>query len=167
LRKTIVLAAAALMVATNVKAADLTLLVGGSMQIPFRQVGADFARDTGNKMKFVVDTTGALQKHLRSGEKADIILVSAQGMDQLEKEHLIQSGSRVDLAIADIGVSIRVGATAPDLSSPDAFKRAMLAANSISVVDPKAGGTSGMYLDGLFRRLGIAEEVRKKVVLRN
>ena len=166
MRNTIVLAATALMVATNVKAADLTLLVGGSMQIPFRQVGADFARETGNKMKFIVDTTGALQNHLRSGEKADIILVSTQGMAQLEKEHLIQSGSRVDLAIADIGVSVRTGATAPDLSSPDAFKRAMLGAKSISVVDPKAGGTSGMYLDGLFRRLGIAEEVRKKSVLR-
>jgi molybdate transport system substrate-binding protein len=167
LRNTVVLAAAALLVATNAKAADLTLLVGGSMQIPFRQVGADFARETGNKLKFIVDTTGALQKHLRAGENSDIILVSTQGMDQLEKEHLIQSGTRVDLAIADIGVSIAAGATAPDLSSPEAFKRAMLGANSISVVDPKAGGTSGMYLDGLFRRLGIAEEVRKKVVLRN
>ena len=167
MRSAIVLATAALLIATNAKAADLTLLVGGSMQVPFRQIGADFARETGNRMKFIVDTTGALQKHLRSGEKADIILVSTQGMDQLEKEHLIQPGSRVDLAIADIGVSVRAGAAAPDLSSPDAFKRAMLGAKSISVVDPKAGGTSGIYLNGLFRRLGIADEVRKKAVLRN
>jgi len=167
MRIAITLAAAALLAATTAEAADLTLLVGGSMQVPFRQVGTDFARQTGNKMKFVVDTTGALQKHLRSGEKADIILVSTQGMDQLEKEHLIQPGSRVDLAIADIGVSVRAGAPSPDLSSPEAFKRAMLSAKSISVVDPKAGGTSGMYLDGLFRRLGIAEEVSKKSVLRN
>jgi len=167
MRSAISLAAAALLAATSAEAADLTLLVGGSMQVPFRQVGADFARQTGNKMKFVVDTTGALQKHLRSGEKSDIILVSTQGMDQLEKEHLIQPGSRVDLAIADIGVSVRAGAPSPDLSSPEAFKRAMLGAKSISVVDPKAGGTSGMYLDGLFRQLGIAEEVGKKSVLRN
>ena len=81
-------------------AAQLKLLVGGSMQEPFREVGADFAKQTGHKLDFTVDTTGALQKHLRSGEKADIILVSAPGMDALEKEHLIMPGTRVELANA-------------------------------------------------------------------
>ena len=73
-------------------------------------------------------------------------------------------GTRVDLASAAIGISVRAGSPSPDLSSADAFKKAMLAARSISVVDPKAGGTSGIYLDGLFQRMGIADEVKKKTV---
>jgi len=158
------LAATLILAAVPANAAQLKLLVGGSMQEPFREVGADFAKKTGHKLDFTVDTTGALQKRLRDGEKADIILVSAPGMDALEKEHLVVPGSRVELANATIGVSVRAGASLPDISSPEAFKKAMLAARSISYVDPKSGGTSGGYLDGLFQRMGIADEVKKKVV---
>jgi len=134
------------------------------MQVPFKEVGASFAKKTGNKLDFVVDTTGALQKRLRSGEKADIILISAPGMDALEKEHLIVPGTRVDLASAAMGISVKAGASSPDLSSPDAFKATMLSAHSVALVDPKAGGTSGIYLDGLFQQMGIAEAVKKKTV---
>ncbi|MGH9615027.1 MAG: molybdate ABC transporter substrate-binding protein [Bryobacteraceae bacterium] len=156
-----------MLVASQAQAAELTLLVGGSMATPFREIGAEFARSTGNKLKFVINTTGALQKRMRAGEKADIIMISARGMDELEREQLILSGSRVELATAEIGVSVRSGAVSPDLSTPDAFKRAMLAARSIALVDPKAGGTSGIYLDGLFQKLGIADEVRGKAVFGN
>ena len=155
--KPLLLATALIFASMPADAAQLKLLVGGSMQEPFREVGADFAKQTGHKLDFTVDTTGALQKHLRSGEKADIILVSAPGMDALEKEHLIMPGTRVELANAAIGVSVHAGAASPDISSPEAFKKAMLAAHSISYVDPKSGGTSGGYLDGLFQRMGIAD----------
>jgi molybdate transport system substrate-binding protein len=133
----------------------------------FQQVGASFARKTGNRIAYIFDTTGALQKHLRSGEPADIILVSAQGMDQLDRDHLILPGSQTEIAIAKIGVSVHRDAAHPDLSTPEAFKHALLAAHSIALVDPKAGGTSGIYLDGLFQRLGIAEDVKKKAVWAN
>ena len=166
-RKTILIAAAALLAASQAQAAQLTLLVGGSMATTFREIGAEFARKTGNKLNFIMDTTGALQKRMRAGETADIIMISAQGMDQLEQEKLIVPGSRVELATATIGVSVRSGAAAPDLSTPDSFRHAMLAARSIALVDPKAGGTSGIYLDGLFQRLGIADEVRRKALFVN
>ena len=159
-----IVAAALLLAVGQADAANMRLLVGGAMQEPFREVGASFSKKTGNALDFVVDTTGALQKRLRSGEKADIILVSAPGMDALEKEQLIVPGTRVDLASAAIGVSVHAGAGSPDLSSSEAFKKAMLSARSIALVDPKAGGTSGIYLDGLFQRMGIADEVKKKTV---
>lgn len=167
MRKSLAVAAAAWLAVAPAKAADLTLLVGGSMATVFKEVGAEFSRTTGNKLDYVMDTTGALLKDLRSGEPADIILVSAQGMDQLDRDHLILPGSRTDIAIAKIGVSVRRGAVSPDLSTPDAFKRAMLKAHSIALVDPKAGGTSGIYLDTLFQRLGIGDDVKKKAVWAN
>ena len=71
-------AAALIFVSIPADAAQLKLLVGGSMQEPFREVGADFAKQTGHKLDVTVDTTGALQKRLRSGEKADIILVDGE-----------------------------------------------------------------------------------------
>src|SRR4249919_2312970 len=104
--KTSIVTAGLIFAASQAEAAQVKLLVGGSMQEPFREVGADFAKKTGHMLDFTVDTTGALQKKLREGEKADIILVSASGMDALEKEHLIMPGTRVDLASAAIGVSV-------------------------------------------------------------
>jgi len=147
-------------------AAQLKLLVGGAMAEPVKKAGADYSRKTSNTLDYMVNTTGALQGKLRAGEKADIIVISAPGMDALEKEKLIVPGTRVELARALIGVAVRAGAASPDLSSIDAFKKAILAARSVSYVDPKAGGTSGTYIAGLFQRLGIAEEVKKKTVFR-
>jgi molybdate transport system substrate-binding protein len=88
-------------------------------------------------------------------------------MDALEKENRIVPGTRVDIARGLIGVGMKPGAKAPDLSSPEAFKKAMLAAKSVSYVDPKAGGTSGTYMAGLFQKMGIAQEMQKKTVFRN
>jgi len=161
----LIAAASLAFAATQADAAQLKLLVGDAMSVPFHAVGADFAKKTGHALDFTDDTTGALQKKLRSGEKADIVLVSALGMNALEKEYLVVPGTRVELASAAIGVSVRAGAPSPDLSTPEAFKKAMLAAKSISYVDPRARGTSGIYLDGLFQRMEIADEMKKKAVL--
>ena len=162
-----ILTALMLLANTPVQAAELKLLVGGAMAASARAVGDDFSRATGNRLDIRVDTTGALQKLLRAGDKADVILLSAGGMDQLQAEHLIAAGTRIDLARALIGVSVRAGAAAPDISTVEAIKAALLAARSISYVDPRAGGTSGIYLDGLFQRMGIADAMRKKTVLAN
>jgi molybdate transport system substrate-binding protein len=167
--KTAMFAAAAMLAfaVARADAAELKLLVGGAMQEPFREVGAEFQKKTGHTLRFTVDTTGALQNKLRSGEKADLILVSSPGMDALEKENRIAPGTRVALGRAVIGVSVRKGASVPDLSSVDAFKKALLSARSVSYVNPKAGGTSGTYMAGLLQRMGIADEVNKKVVYGN
>jgi molybdate transport system substrate-binding protein len=156
-----------LFVAARVDGAQLKLLVGGAMAEPVKKVGADFSRKAGDQLDFTTDTTGALQNRLRSGEKADLIVVTAAGMDALEKENLIVPGTRVVLARGLIAVGVRAGAASPDLSSLEGFKKAILAARSVSFVDPKAGGTSGTYMAGLFQRMGIGDEVQKKTVFRN
>jgi molybdate transport system substrate-binding protein len=147
-------------------AAQLKLLLGGAVTEPVRKIGGEFSRKTSNQIDLTSNTSGALQKMLKSGEKADIVIVASSTMDALEKDHLIMPETRFDVARGLIGVGIRPGAASPDLSSVDAFKKAMLAARSVSYVDPKAGGTSGTYMAGLFQRLGIAAEMQKKTVFR-
>ena len=74
-------------------------------------------------------------------------------------------GSRMPLATSVTGIVVRAGAPHPDISSVDAVKRALLAARSVSYVDPKAGGSSGRAFAAALERLGIAEEVNRKAVL--
>ena len=156
-----------LFLANRVDAAQLRLLLGGAVTESVKKIGAEFSRKTSYQLDVATNTSGALQKMLRSGDKADIIIVASSAMDALEKEHLVIPGTRFDVARGLVGVGVRAGAASPDLSSVDAFKKAMLAARSVSYVDPKAGGTSGTYIAGLFRRLGIAAEMQKKTVFRN
>ena len=85
-------------------------------------------------------------------------------MDGLVKDNKVMAGSRISLARASIGVSVKAGSASPDLSTEEAFKKAMMAAKSISYVNPEAGGTSGTYMDGLFKKMGIGDSMHAKVV---
>ena len=70
-------------------AAQLKLLVGGAVTEPVKKVDAEFAKKSGHRADLTSDTSGALQNKLRSGEKADVIIISAPAMDALEKEKRI------------------------------------------------------------------------------
>jgi molybdate transport system substrate-binding protein len=132
------------------------------------KIGADFARSSGHKLEFVSDTTGALVNKLKAGEKADVIVVTEAAIDDLQKDGALVERSRTDLVRALVGVGVKAGpgAASPDLSSVDAFKQSLLAAKTVSYVDPKAGGTSGTYFEGLLARMGIAEQMKPKIVYR-
>jgi molybdate transport system substrate-binding protein len=148
-------------------AAELKVFVGGAMTETVSKIGEDFARSSGHKLEFVSDTTGALVNKLKAGEKADVIVVTEAAIDGLQKEGALIEGSRTELVRALVGVAVKAGsATAPDLSSVEAFKRSLLAAKTVSYVDPKAGGTSGTYFEGLLGRMGIAEQMQPKTVYR-
>ena len=146
--------------------AEVKVLVGGAVTVPVKGAGAAFARSSGNTLVYVSDTTGALQKRLAAGEKADLVIVAAPAMDTLQKENRVVAGSRVDLARALIGVAVRAGAASPDLSTPETFKAALLKARSVSYVNPASGGTSGTYFEGLLQRMGIADAMKAKIVYR-
>ena len=154
--KTTALAAVLALSAAGAQGAEMKLLIGGSMAAPFKEVGAEFAKRSGNTVDYTFDTTGALLKKLRQGEKADIVMVSEAGMDTLERDHLVAPGTRVDLSRALIGVSVKAGTAKPDISTPDALKTALMRARAVAYVDPKAGGTSGVYFAGLLKEIGRA-----------
>src|ERR1700704_4645023 len=121
-------------------AAELQIFLGGAMTETVEKIGAAFAKQSGNRLDYVSDTTGALQKRLAAGEKADVVVVTAAGLDAMQKENSILPASRVELVRALIGGAVRPGASSPNLSSPDAFKASLLAARSVSYVNPAAGG---------------------------
>jgi molybdate transport system substrate-binding protein len=75
------------------------------------------------------------------------------------------AGSVRPLAKGAIGVAVKTGAPRPDVGTIEQFKQALSAARHVAYIDPSAGGSSGVYLEGLFQRLGIAEQIHAKAVL--
>jgi len=146
--------------------AEVRIFTGGAMSEPVREVGNAFAKSSGHRLIYVTDTTGALSKRLLSGERADVIVVTAAAIQALEKDGKIAAGSRVDLARALIGVGVKVGAPSPDLSTTETFKAALLQAKTVSYVNPASGGTSGTYFEGLLQKMGIAAAMKPKTVYR-
>ena len=87
-------------------------------------------------------------------------------IDDLANKGKIVAGSRIDVAKVGIGVAVKEGAAAPDISTVDAFKRMLATAKSVAYIDPNSGGSSGIYFDKLLDRLGVGGQVRPKAKLK-
>jgi len=160
-------AALALLIAgAAAQAAELVIFATGSMADPLKEVGEDFTRQTGHTLRFVLGTTGAVMNRLKAGETGDVIVISAEAADTLQRQGKLLAGTRTDVARSLFGVVVKRGAPTPDISTSEAFRRTVLAAHSISYPDPVAAAASGGYIESLFARLGIVEEAKKKAILK-
>jgi molybdate transport system substrate-binding protein len=99
-----------------------------------------------------------------AGEAFDIVIMPPAPMAPLLGNRLVESSAKA-LARAGIGVAVRQGAAKPDIATVDSWKGSLLAATRIAYVDPASGGSSGIYLVGLFAKLGIAAALEPKSVL--
>ena len=146
-------------------AAEVKVLTAGAFKQVVLAVVPEFEK-SGHKVVVDNDTVGALTKRIDGGEAFDVVVVSPAAIDDLTKKGKVADGSKAALARVGIGVMVKAGAPAPDISSVEAFKRALLAAQSVAYIDPASGGSSGIYLAGLFDRLGIAAEIKPKAKLK-
>ena len=163
--RTIGFLAALLFAGGDGAAAELKVMATGSMAVPLREIAKKFARQNGHTVDVAVGITTTVSATLQAGEKPDLIEVTSFGMDQLEEEKLILTGSRVEIARALIGVAVRDGASVPDISTPEALERALQEARSVAYVNPRFAGQVGVNLLAFLKRLGIAGEVTKKATL--
>jgi molybdate transport system substrate-binding protein len=150
--------------AATAEAAEIKVLSAIGMQSVLEDLGPRFERATGHKLAISFVTAGAAVKRAQSGEAADVVIATRQGIDGLVKSSKASVANVTALASAGISVAIRKGAPKPDISSPDALKRTLLAAKSISYVNPVSGGASGIHFATVLERLGIANEMKSKTV---
>jgi molybdate transport system substrate-binding protein len=161
----VIMAVSAALLAAPAGAADLKVTSAGAVRGLIAQIIDDYSRQTGQKFDFTIGTTGQLRNIIASGQPADLIIVSAPLMGELEKTGKLTPGSRADLGRVGIGVAVRDGASAPDLSTPEAFKQALIDARSVAYTDPREGGTSSIYMLGVLDRFDLTDVVTRKAVL--
>jgi molybdate transport system substrate-binding protein len=127
-----------------------------------RQVGPQFEHETGHQLKVTEIYGPKFIKRLNAGEPfdADVLILRPDYIDAFIKEGKLLAETRTDLVQTGIGVEMRAGTPKPDISSVEAFKRALLGARSIAYLK---NGLESTYLDGLLAQLGIAEAVAAKL----
>lgn len=137
----------------------------GAVKPMVAALGAEFERESGTRVDYVFNTAGSLRERIKAGEVADLVVLSESIIDGLYKLGLIVSGTITDLGRTVTGVIVKEGAAMPDISTPEAFKQALLKAKSVAYTDPKAGGSGGIMFAALLEKMGIADAVNKKAVL--
>ena len=147
------------------QAAEIKLLGPVSLRVLLPGVLPEFEKSSGHKVTVGYATLGAITKRVTEGEAVDVAMVSPAQNEELQKQGKLLPGSRVDIAKVGYTVFVKKGAPKPDVATLDAFKQTMRDAKSIAMGDPAAGGGSGVYLDGLMKRLELSADVKPKAKL--
>ena len=145
--------------AVAAEGAEVRVLCAAAMRSVMNELGPRFEGATGHKLVIQFDVVGTLKRQIDAGEGFDVAILTTPLIKDAVKDGKIAAGTRADVARSGLGMIVRMGAPKPDISSADAFKRAMLNAKSISYA--KEGATA-IYLASLFERLGITEQMKAK-----
>ena len=144
---------------TSLQATELRVIAGGSMTALLNQLGPPFEQATGHKLSIHFDSTPNIITRINSGTAFDVVVVPVDVFKDAAAKAHFAAGPTIDIARVGYGVAIRAGAPKPDISTPDALKKALLDAQSIAFVPASAAGA---YVTKVFERLGIAEEMKAK-----
>lgn len=145
--------------ANMMHAAEISVMSTVAHKYAYLEMLSAFERASGHKVVTQWVPTVEVSRRIKAGETVDLILMVASGIDDLAKAGKIETASVAPFVQSGIGMAVRAGAPAPDVSSSDALRRALLAAKSVG----HSTGPSGNYLVGLFQRLGIAADIKAKV----
>jgi polar amino acid transport system substrate-binding protein len=152
------------LVAKVATAAEIVVMTSGALAAPFADLVTQFEKATGHKLVTILGSSqggaaDSIPERLKRGEQAHVVLLGRESLDSLVKQGLVVAGSEKDIVSSRMAMSVRLGIPKPDISTLEAFKKAMLEANSIAY----SASVSGTYLSTIaFQQLGIADQVLPK-----
>ena len=155
----ILMSAAFMMTSASLQAAELKVIAGGSMTASMNALAAPFEKASGHKLSIHFDSTPNIIARVNAGTPFDVAVVPADVFKDAAAKARFAPGPTIDIARVGYGVIVRAGAPKPDISTPDNFKKALLAAPSIAFLPASAAGA---YVTKVFERLGIAEDMKAK-----
>ena len=154
----------ALLLSASVSAAELHVMISAGFYSVYAELGPAFERATGHRLvttrgPSMGDSPEAIPTRLARGEFADVVILDGGSADELAKRGVVRHGSKVELALSQIGMVVRAGAAVPNIGSTDSFRRTLLEARSIAYSD----SGSGTYLSTtLFEKLGVKDQIAGK-----
>jgi len=154
-------AIAAMLATTSISAAEIKVLASNGVKEALNELAPAFERETGHQLVIAFGLATALKRQIEAGEAFDLAILPAAGLDDLAKQGRVDAGASAPIARSGVGIGIKKGAPRPDIGTPEALKRTLLSAKSITWAKE---GQSGIYFAGLLERIGIAEQMKPKIV---
>ena len=144
--------------ALNAMAAEVRVLSGGAVESGMHPFAELVKRNLGHDLKIAFNTTPQIMKRLAAGESYDILILPPASLEQATKEGKVAADTRVAVGRVGAGVVVRSGVTPPNVSTVDALKQALLAADSVVYNT----ASSGIYLHNLFEKMGVLDQIKGK-----
>jgi molybdate transport system substrate-binding protein len=157
-------ASVVLLVPGAASAAEVHVMISAGFYGVYAELAPAFERASGHRLittrgPSLGDSPEAIPTRLARGETADVVILDGGSADELAKQGLVRSGSKIDLARSEVGMVVRAGAAKPNIGSVEAFRKMLLAVKSVAYSD----SGSGIYLSTvLFAKLGVADQVSGK-----
>ena len=148
-----------LLVGTPAYADEIRVLSSVAMKAVVDALAPEFARETAHTVTPVFGIAAAIKSGIEGGEPFDVAILTPAMLDELAAKRLVDATPRPVVARAGLGVMIRAGAPKPDVSSVEAFTRALLAARAITYVPT---GASGVAFLATAATLGIGDAVKTR-----
>src|SRR5690349_5280000 len=155
-------AAAAAMLASPARSADLVVVASNGVKPALEELAPTFERASGHKLSFKWGLAAVLTRELESGAPFDLAVLTAANIADLAKKGKVAAGSDTPIARSGVGIMVRAGAPKPDLGSPEALKRAVLSAKSLTWA--KEGASGAIFVKAL-EKLGIEHDAHQKADL--
>jgi molybdate transport system substrate-binding protein len=152
-------AAASMAIGGLAQAADISVLATPGIKEAYSELAPQFEKAANHKVKTTWAGTVDVLKRIKAGEVFDAVILASDSLEELVDTSRVMAGSTSDVARSVVGVAVKAGAPKPDISSTDAVKKTLAAAKSVAI----STGPSGVYLNGLFERLGIMGELKPKL----
>jgi molybdate transport system substrate-binding protein len=150
------------MVMSSKPPAGLQVIATGVYEHVLKDLVGPFKEATGQEVTFSITNAGGVIARLDADEAADVVMTSSAGIDSLAARGRVVGSSKVDVGGMRLGVAIKSGTSMPDIKTSAALREVLRAAPAVASIDPRGGATSGPFIDKMFERLGIADEVRAK-----
>jgi len=132
------------------------------MKHALEKLAPEFETATKHKLVLQFAPAADMKGRIEKGEPFDLTFLTSVAIDDLIKQGRLVAATRTDIAKVGAGVAIRRGASRPDMTTTDTFKRTMLGARSITYVST---GATGATMRKAFEQLGIADEMKAKTRL--
>jgi molybdate transport system substrate-binding protein len=143
---------------------EITLIAPGGARASLDKLIPAFESKTGYKVKATIGMGLGTKKQVMQGEAFDVPIVQPPLAEVIASGNVVAS-TETPLASVAVGVAVRKGAPKPDISTPEAVKKLLLAAKSISYPDAAGGATAGVSFNETLKKLGIADQIQPKVKL--
>lgn len=140
---------------------DIKVIASVAFKDAYLAMVLDFEKSTNYRVNTFWLPTVEIMQRLKGDEIADLVIISAAGIDELIQFGKIQAQSRKNYLRSGIGVGVQRGAAKPDLSNQETFKQALLQAKSVAY----STGPSGVYLAALFEKMGMTAALAPKLIL--
>lgn len=155
----VLLALVVALVPCGAQSEQIKVIAANALKDGYVEIVTAFEKSTGHKVATTWAGTVSATKRVSEGEIYDLVIIGSNNIDQLIAAGKLAAGSRADFAVTGIGMAIRAGLPRPDVSSSEAVKAAVLAADSIVY----SAGPSGIHIGDLLKKMGIAEQIAAKV----